>query len=302
MKAPRTAPNKLQISKPKAARPAAASAKAASKHGAGAAAAAEASADNKVAEYTIDELARVGGTTVRNVRAYQDRGLLEGPTLRGRTGVYNSTHLMRLRIINHLLSRGYTLGNIMGLVKVLEEGQSLHEVLGLQKAIASPWSDEAPRYFSLPELLKLTGVSFSPKLLKQVLDLGLLEMDGLRYRAPRPRMLIAGAELSKAGIPLEDTLKLVAQLRANVEMVADGMLKQIVPLLDPYGAGQIPPKEEIPKIANLIWRLRPLAMMAVESEVSRALELAANKYLGERVEQILDLMQQRGEQELAQGF
>ena len=237
--------------------------------------AAEAEPTPAVAEFTIDELAREGGTTVRNVRAYQDRGLLEAPTLRGRTGVYGNTHLMRLRIINHLLTRGYTLGNIMGLVKVLEEGQSLHEVLGLQKAIASPWSDEAPRYFSLPELLKLTGLQFSPKLLKKVIELGLLEPDGLRYRAPRPRMLIAGAELSKAGIPLEDTLNLVAQLRTNVEMVADGMLKQIVPLLDPYGAGEIPPKEDIPKLAKLIWRLRPLAMMAVESEVSRALELAA---------------------------
>src|SRR3546814_2435836 len=33
-------------------------------------------------EYTIDELARVAGTTVRNVRAYQDRGLLSPPERR----------------------------------------------------------------------------------------------------------------------------------------------------------------------------------------------------------------------------
>ena len=32
--------------------------------------------DEGTTEYRIDELARLGGTTVRNVRAYQDRGLL----------------------------------------------------------------------------------------------------------------------------------------------------------------------------------------------------------------------------------
>ena len=30
-------------------------------------------------EYRIDELARLAGTTVRNVRVYQDRGLLSCP-------------------------------------------------------------------------------------------------------------------------------------------------------------------------------------------------------------------------------
>ena len=38
-------------------------------------------------EYTIDELARQADTTVRNVRAYQDRGLLPPQKKRGRTGI-----------------------------------------------------------------------------------------------------------------------------------------------------------------------------------------------------------------------
>ena len=37
-------------------------------------------------EYTIDQLARAARTTVRNVRAYQDRGLIPPPERRGRTG------------------------------------------------------------------------------------------------------------------------------------------------------------------------------------------------------------------------
>jgi DNA-binding transcriptional MerR regulator len=62
-------------------------------------------------EYTVDELARVTDSTVRNVRAYQDRGLLAPPEKRGRVGVYDDTHVSRLKLINHLLARGYTLAS-----------------------------------------------------------------------------------------------------------------------------------------------------------------------------------------------
>lgn len=242
-------------------------------------------------EYTIDELAREGGSTVRNVRAYQDRGLLPPPQLRGRTGWYSQHHLARLRLIGNLLARGYTLGNIGELIEALERGNDLHDIVGLERAITSPWSAEQPRHFSLPELLKMFGVVFNPRTLAKVIELGLLEPDGLRYRAPSPKMLMAGAELAKAGMPLDELLKVIEGLRANVQRVADQMVQLIARLLDHYGEGQLPPREDVPKLAETIWRLRPLAMMAVEAEVSRALEIAANQFLGDRVAQILEQMQ-----------
>lgn len=243
-------------------------------------------------EYKIDDLARIGGSTVRNVRAYQDRGLLPPPERRGRTGVYSETHLARLKLIGQLLSRGYTLSNIAELLEAVEKGNDLHQLLGLERAITRPWSDETPAHYSLTELLKMFNAPFSPRILSKVIELGLLEPDGLRYRAPRPKILRAGAELTKAGMPLEDMLTLVGQLRQNVERVADEMIRLVARLLDHYD-GQLPPPDEIPKLANLIWQLRPLADMAIDSEVSRAMENAINKYLGERVAQVLEHMQQR---------
>lgn len=56
-------------------------------------------------------------------------------------------------------------------------------------------------------------------------------------------------------------------------------------LIDRYG-DQAPPKEDLSQLANLIWRLRPLAMVAVESEVQRAMEDAANKFLIERISNV----------------
>lgn len=242
-------------------------------------------------EYTIDELAREGQSTVRNVRAYQDRGLLPPPVRRGRTGWYSHDHLARLRLIGSLLARGYTLGNIAELIEALEKGNDLRQIVGLERAIASPWSDEQPRHFTLPELLRMFGIVFNPRTLSKVIELGLLEPDGLRYRAPSPKMLIAGAELAKAGMPLEELLKVIEGLRANVQRVADEMVQLIARLLDHYGEGRLPPREDVPRLAETIWRLRPLAMMAVEAEVSRALEKSANKFLGDRVAQILEQMQ-----------
>lgn len=241
-------------------------------------------------EYTIDELAREASTTVRNVRAYQDRGLLPPPMRRGRTGWYSSSHLARLRLIGSLLSRGYTLGNIAELLDALERGHDLRQIVGLERAISSPWSDEQARHFTLPELLRMFGVVFNPRTLAKVIELGLLEPDGLRYRAPRPKVLIAGAELSKAGMPLDDLLKIIEGLRANVQRVADEMVQLVARLLDHYGDGKLPPPEDVPRLAGTIWRLRPLAMMAVEAEVSRALEKSANQFLGDRVAQILEQM------------
>lgn len=244
-------------------------------------------------EFTIDQLAQEAGTTVRNVRAYQDRGLLPVPEKRGRTAYYSSGHLARLRLIGQLLARGYTLANISELIGVLEHGHDLRQILGLEAAISSPWSKEAPQHFTLPQLLSMFGVPFNPRTLAKVIELGILEPDGLKYRAPNPKILRAGAELTRLGIPLEQMLTIVEKLRGNVERVADEMVQLLARMLDNYGEGRLPPRQDIPRLADLIWRLRPLADLAIEAEVSRALERSANRFLGDRVAQILEHLREK---------
>ncbi len=51
------------------------------------------------ADLTVDELARVTGTTVRNVRSLQSRGLLPPPDIRARTGYYGQEHVARVNMI-----------------------------------------------------------------------------------------------------------------------------------------------------------------------------------------------------------
>src|SRR5947209_6020823 len=108
--------------------------------------------ETALADYLIDDLAHEAGTTVRNVRAYQHRGLLAPPRRVGRAGVYDDGHLARLRMIASLLERGYGLANIAELIAAWESGQDLGQLIGLEVALAAPWSDETPVWVTAEEL------------------------------------------------------------------------------------------------------------------------------------------------------
>lgn len=238
-------------------------------------------------EYTVDELARVSDTTVRNVRAYQDRGLLAPPEKRGRVGVYDDTHVSRLKLINHLLARGYTLANIQDLIKAVDEGHDLRSILGLETAIGGRWSREHPRKYSLIELLQMFGDKASPAALAKAVELGLLERDGLSFVSGSPTALAAGATLAKEGIPLADLLDAVGTARPHFNAVAKALVDLVVRQLDRYDADALPPPADVPALVDAIWRVRPLAMVLVESEMNRALEEASGDYLGDRVAAIM---------------
>ncbi|SOZ34117.1 MerR family transcriptional regulator [Cupriavidus neocaledonicus] len=239
-------------------------------------------------EYTIDELARVAGTTVRNVRSYQDRGLIDPPQRRGRVGIYTQAHLGRLKLIHHLLARGYTLANITELLKAIVEGHDLRSILGLETAISSPWTNETPRHYSYLALARLFGRAISRPALAKAISLGLLEPDGLGYLARSPRALAAGAEIAHAGFALEDVLEIIAQSRGHFQAVSDHIVATVVRELDRFGEGKLPPPQDVPRLVDILWRIRPLALVMAETEMMRALEISANKYLGDRVAAIIE--------------
>lgn len=245
-------------------------------------------------EYTIDELARVAETTVRNIRAYQDKGLLPPPEIRGRKGIYSTLHLSRLRVIAGLLERGYTLSSIGELLTAMENGIDLRHLLGLESALTSPWTDEEPQLVSMTTLTDMYEDKLTPEVIAKAVQLDLLrpEKDG-KVRVRSMRMMRAGAELVAMGIPMMDLLEIVTMLRGNVERVANELVKLVSDhVLSQYGDRDLPPKKEFPKLAELIWRLRPLAEMAVHAELARAMDKAASHFLSDRLEQILSRIEQ----------
>ena len=248
-------------------------------------------------EFTIDELAREAGSTVRNVRAYQDRGLLPPPAKRGRTGFYSDVHLARLRIISKLLDRGYTIANIKDLLAAWEQGRDLNDILGLEVAVTSPWSEEAPTYIDYQELIDWFGDQITPEVLQKAVGLGYVRPDDQRLRVPSPRILNAGKELVEAGIPLDALLDEVESVRDQVNLIADGFVNLVVRhLIDKkYGDNALPEGEDVSKLADFITRVRPLADMVVSAELARILDKAINKVLVDRLTNVLSHLEQQND-------
>jgi DNA-binding transcriptional MerR regulator len=105
-----------------------------------------------MAALTIEELAARTGMSVRNVRAYQAKHLLHGPTLQGRHGFYDESHVERIELIRRLQDEGFNLDAARLLIEQGEvftsEITQLRESLGLEGADQPNWiplSDEALR-------------------------------------------------------------------------------------------------------------------------------------------------------------
>ncbi|HYA67130.1 MAG TPA: MerR family transcriptional regulator [Acidimicrobiales bacterium] len=97
--------------------------------------------------FTIDELARLAGTTGRNVRAFQTQGLLPHPTLVGRTGFYRADHLDHLRAILRLQREGFSLASIAALFDALRGGLTLEQVVGLPRRTSADEGDDNDELF-----------------------------------------------------------------------------------------------------------------------------------------------------------
>ncbi len=242
-------------------------------------------------EFTIDELARESGATVRNIRAYQERGILPPPRRQGRVGLYGPAHLARLKIIGSMLGRGYTLANVAELVEAWEQGQNVGEVIGLEAAVTSPWTDEAPTHLTPEQLVELLGEMPDHKAMAMAMQLDVVRPVEGGFMVPSMKILNVAGALMRAGVPLSDLLVMTAELRRRTEEIADGLVSLVIRyVFDAYGKDSLPPPAEAEKLAALVWRLRPMAMQAVDSEVARAMEKAAQKHLGERLSHVLEHM------------
>ncbi|WP_018683249.1 MerR family transcriptional regulator [Actinokineospora enzanensis] len=237
-----------------------------------------------MAEYRIDDLARAAGTSVRNVRVYQDRDLLPPPIRRGRAAVYGDAHLSRLRLIRNMLDRGYAFAQIKEMLDAWQAGHSLADVLGLEAATGAAWSHEPPAVLSVADLARMFGAEVTPATLRTALRLGVLERRGGRFVAPSPGLLEAGRELVRLGVPLAEALALAAELLAETDRVTAllvGLVHRYV--LDPKGPDWLPAGDELPHYADVISRLHPLVMSALSAAVDRSARRVIPEVLGDRL-------------------
>ncbi|MBW0088117.1 MerR family transcriptional regulator [Pseudonocardia sp. KRD-184] len=236
-------------------------------------------------EYRIDELARTAGTTVRNIRAYQDRGLLPPPRRAGRVGLYDEAHLARLRLVGRLLERGYTVQNIGELIAAWEQGRDLTAVLGLEQVVTGFWSDEIPTMATPADLSPFAGPDGLDTAITRLHDIGVIErQDADRYRVPSPRLLNALRELVSSGLPVDAVLAVAEQLRSSMNGLAARFIGGLADaVLAGHEPGWIPSGSEMTQLTAAIGRARPAIGAAVDAAFGQALERHSGGAIGDYI-------------------
>jgi DNA-binding transcriptional MerR regulator len=236
----------------------------------------------------IEELAAAAGTTVRNVRAYRERGLLHAPRQQGRIAYYDESHLARLRTISALLERGYSIANIKELTSAWAAGRRLEDVLGLEEAVTSPFNAEKPEVVEAGRLLAELGTAATPALIARALELKVLVLEGTELRAPSPRLLAAGLEVARVGVPIEALLTELTALRPAVEQIARRFVRLFAQHILASPGTKSPPKgAALRRIELAVRRVRPLAQQVVEVEMAQALDREIRDQLTTELERAL---------------
>ncbi len=171
-------------------------------------------------EYTIDELAREAGTTVRSLRVYHERGVLPPPRVKGRTGFYGAEHLNRVRTITRLLDRGIKLNGIRELLQAWDRGDDLGAVLGVTRLDAPQAT--AP---SIGDTVAATELEERyrdvPNGLARVVGLGLYEpVDAVTYRVVDRELVRLAEQLAAADIGDAEIVAELEKLRGDCDRIA----------------------------------------------------------------------------------
>lgn len=220
-------------------------------------------------EYRVDDLARRAGVSVRNVRVYQDRGLLPPPRKEGRTGWYNESHLARLGLISRMLDRGYTFATIGELLSAAQSGLRVEDVLETDDVEQSPQAT----HLSRADLQAMFGDDISDADLDRGVELGVIAASGDGYRVDNPLLVDAARLLFDAGIPLGSTLDQTEGVRRDLDDVAGRFVALITDRF--LGAGQDPFETDagtVADIAELVNKLRPLAHRTVTALFTEAMD------------------------------
>jgi len=222
-------------------------------------------------EYRIDDLARLAGTTTRNIRVYRDRDLLPPPLRVGRIAVFNDTHLTRLRLITSMLDRGYTIAHVREMLSAWEEGKNLGDVLGLETAIVGTWTTEKPQTMSLSEAQRLIDDRLA---FVRLVKSQLIRVDGATATITRPKLIEAFTEIRGYGISMGKLIDLHERIVPLVDQISDMLVRTGAEhVADRIKPGEpLPADTEIAELITMLVRFRTQAVASVTATLASSIE------------------------------
>jgi DNA-binding transcriptional MerR regulator len=219
-----------------------------------------------LAEYRLDDLARVSGVSSRNIRAYRERGLLDAPRRQGRSAFYDDYHLSQLNTINQLLRKGYNSAHIAEFFARMREGHDLAAILGVQQAILGSRAGDPGS--------TAVALDLDPKCddAERLVACGLAERTGNTVALVHPQM----AEIVTGSPDQHHSIQTILRVFDSTGDSIDELATTLVTALEDrltarYGPDFIPKPGEMADMARLIQEYRVLGCAVVGHQLDKVL-------------------------------
>lgn len=233
-----------------------------------------------LAEYRLDELARISGVSSRNIRAYRERGLLDPPRRVGRSAFYDDYHLSQLRTINQLLRRGFNSAHIAEFFSSMRQGADLADILGIQRAVLGPQADEAPAAAEgRPSREKPAAVPRAVDIdpdgadARRLIDAGLAESttDGLVMVDPAIGEIVARS--ADQGLYVRALLRIFEATHDAVDSLAGGFVRALAESVEArFGKDYVPKPDEAGDLSQIVQDYRDLWSCVVSDRLDVSLQ------------------------------
>lgn len=250
-----------------------------------------------MAEFRLNELAKASGVSARNIRAYQERGLLRRPARVGRVNVYDDNHLWTLEMITFLLQKGYTVAHIADFLDGFDRNLDLADVLGLQSLAEQTGMDQVFRARWKPgrpadgpqsprSALHLDPVSELGRKLVEF-EIARIGDDGLVLTDENIARRVSAARDEK--FYLQVLVGVAQATRDAIDSLATVVVNELRDrLVEHYGEGWIAPVEQRDELARTITDVRELGATLIDARLNDALENNVLRVVGEYLEGVMD--------------
>lgn len=267
-----------------------------------------------MAEYRLDDLARVSGVSVRNIRAYQERGLLRKPTRSGRIAVYDENHRWTLEMITFLLQKGYSVAHIADFIDGFDRNLNLADILGLrdlaeetgmEQVLRAPWNTRARRAERPAVQPRPLRIDRSSELARKLLAHQLAHEDGDDLFITSADVAGRVAAAKDENFYLRVLVSVAEATQEAVQKLADVTVDELRDrLVEQYGEGWIAPPDQRADLAATITDVRELGASIVGDRLNRAMESSVLRVVGQYLEGVMvrhDLTSEELTRALAEG-
>jgi len=224
-----------------------------------------------LAEYRLDDLARISGVSARNIRAYRERGLLDPPRRVGRSAYYDDYHLSQLKTINQLLRRGFNSAHIAEFFTSMRQGADLADILGIQQAVLGPRTEESPEPEPLPSGKDAAGIDAGSDEAQKLIDYGMAEVVGGEVVLKDRLMAAVVARSSEPMSYARAILRVFEATRESADKLAADLVHALEGLYTArFGASHVPRPEDMPELSRIVLDYRDLGNKVVANRFDEA--------------------------------